>query len=220
MDSIRKASAARHNKVPPASPVSSAEASTSSLPSSSAEVPVPSTNLNSFRIMNLENLSKQLQLITTHAASCGGSCTLEGETYRAGLACIIQAKCGKCHSTFSISSSPRVVTNKKKKFWTINLGAVLGQMATGGGASHLQQVMASVGAPSMSKSTFTSTERYITEEIKSMLANSMIEAGKEERRFAIENDSYFQGIPAITVIGDGGWSKRSHKHSYTVEAGY
>ena len=89
-------------------------------------------------------------------------------------------------------------------------------MATGGGASHLKQVMASVGAPSMSKSTFTCTERYVT---KSLLAYSMVEAGKEERQFAIENDEYFQGVPAITVIGDGGWSKRSHKHSYNAKSG-
>lgn len=88
-----------------------------------------------------------------------------------------------------------------------------------GGASHLQQVMASVGAPSMAKSTFTATERYITEEIKSLLVHSMLEAGKEEQQFAIENGEYFQGVPAITVIGDGGWSKRSHKHSYNAKSG-
>lgn len=51
------------------------------------------------------------------------------------------------------------------------MGAVLGQMATGGGASNLQQVMASVGVASMSKSTFTATERYITEDIKSLLVH-------------------------------------------------
>ena len=101
----------------------------------------------------------------------------------------------------------------------MNVGAVLGQMATGGGASRLQQVMASVGVPSVSKSTFTSTERYITEELQVHLAESMIAAGKEERRLAVENDDYFQGVPAITVIADGGWSKRSHKHSYNAKSG-
>ena len=92
-------------------------------------------------------------------------------------------------------------------------------MATGGGASQLQQVMASVGAPSMSKSTFTSTERYVTEEIKSLLAHSMVEAGKIEQQYAIENEQYFQGVPSITVITNGGWSKRSHKHSYNAKSG-
>ena len=71
----------------------------------------------------------------------------------------------------------------------------------------------------MSKSTFTSTERYVTEEIKSLLAHSMVEAGKIERQYAIENEQYFQGVPPITVITDGGWSKRSHKHSYDAKSG-
>ena len=31
--------------------------------------------------------------------------------------------------------------------------------------------------------------------------------------------SYHQGIPAITVIVDGGWSKRTHKHSYNALSG-
>ena len=29
---------------------------------------------------------------------------------------------------------------------------------------------------------------------------------------------YHDGVPAITVIVDGGWSKRSHKHSYNAKS--
>ena len=47
----------------------------------------------------------------------------------------------------------------------------------------------------------------------------MTEAGKEERRLAIEAGEYHQGVPAITVILDAGWSKRSHKHSYNARSG-
>lgn len=214
-ESIKKAIAARRKsaQLTPDSPQSLVNP-----PQLLPEPPQPSS-LDINRVINLSSLSSHLQAITTHAASCGGSCILEGETYRAGLACIIQAKCNKCLSTFSFPTSSRVVNDKKKKIWTVNLGAVLGQMATGGGASHLQQVMASIGTPSMSKTTFTATERFVTEEIKSLLAKSMVAAGKEEKEFAIKNNSYFQDVPAITVIGDGGWSKRSHKHSYNAKSG-
>ncbi len=44
-------------------------------------------------------------------------------------------------------------------------------------------------------------------------------AGNEERRLALENKETHEGIPAITVILDGGWSKRSHKHSYNANSG-
>ena len=46
---------------------------------------------------------------------------------------------------------------------------------------------------------------------------AMLEAGKEEKRLAEERGDYHQGVPAITVIVDGGWSKRSHKHSYNAK---
>ena len=44
-------------------------------------------------------------------------------------------------------------------------------------------------------------------------------AGEEERRLAIDNNQFHEGVPAITVILDGGWSKRSHKHSYNAKSG-
>ena len=36
---------------------------------------------------------------------------------------------------------------------------------------------------------------------------------------AEERGEYHEGVPAITVIVDGGWSKRSHKLSYNANSG-
>ena len=44
-------------------------------------------------------------------------------------------------------------------------------------------------------------------------------AAEEERKLAIERGDYHQGVPAITVICDAGWSKRSHKHTYNALGG-
>ena len=132
------------------------------------------------------------------------------------MACIIEGKCLKCNGTFTIPSSSRITTSTGKKFWTVNVGAVLRQMATGGGVSRLQQVM---GVASVSKQTFTTTERFITEEVERQLSQTMLDAGKEERKYAEGSGKYFQGVPAITIIIDGGWSKRSHKHSYNAKSG-
>ena len=44
-------------------------------------------------------------------------------------------------------------------------------------------------------------------------------ARKRIKRLAEERGDYHQGVPAITVIVDGGWSKRSHKHSYNAKSG-
>ena len=71
----------------------------------------------------------------------------------------------------------------------------------------------------MSKASFISTERDIGEAWMAELQESMAEAGREERRLAEEREEYHEGVPSITVIVDGGWSKRSHKHSYNANSG-
>ena len=47
----------------------------------------------------------------------------------------------------------------------------------------------------------------------------MVKTGKEEKQMAEQNNNYHEGVPAITVVIDGGWSKRLHKHSYNANSG-
>ena len=73
-------------------------------------------------------------------------------------------------------------------------------MTTGGGHTSLSTTMSVLGVPVMAK-----------DPKRNKLKDSMIETGKEE---VAEQDGEFQhGVPAISVIVDGGWSKRAHKHS-------
>ena len=198
-DAIRKENAARWKKH------QTQQTSTTSVPP-----------FNSSIIMNLDELSNQFEQITAHSAVCGSLCVLKGETFRAGLACIIEGKCLKCNTTFTIPSSSRITSSTGKKFWTVNVGAVLGQMATGGGASRLQQVMGSVGVASVSKQTFTSTERKLNDSCPRLCLRP---AKRSREMLKVVHEDYFEGVPAITVIADGGWSKRSHKHSYNAKSG-
>jgi len=52
-----------------------------------------------------------------------------------------------------------------------------------------------------------------------MNQDDLLAAGAEERRIAMEKRHYDQGVPCITVVTDGGWSKRSHKHTYNALGG-
>ena len=79
--------------------------------------------------------------------------------------------------------------------------------------------MGMMGVPVMSKASFIQTERDIGECWKEKLHSSMAEAGQQEKRIAEEKGSFHEGVPAITVIVDGGWSKRSHKHTYNAKSG-
>ena len=67
-----------------------------------------------------------------------------------------------------------------------------------------------IGVPVMRKNAFITTERGIGQEWQHQLEESMIAAGKEEKWLAEECGHYHEGIPAITVVVDGGWGKRSH----------
>ena len=52
-----------------------------------------------------------------------------------------------------------------------------------------------------------------------MNTGSKVEARKEDKWLAEERGDFHESVPAITVIVDGGWSKRSHKHSYNAKSG-
>lgn len=199
--------------------------STQSVPNSSTTTLSDNTNtLNEYvtiegsRIINIEKLGYYINDITKHSSNCGGNVTLIGEK-RYGLASVLCSKCSGCGYELVLESSNKVKGPSNYQRWECNLAAVWGQMATGGGHTPLKETMSVLGVPVMNKSCFQQTERDIGEWWTRRLEQEMLEAGKEEKRLAQERNDYHQGVPAVTVIVDGGWSKRSHKHSYNAKSG-
>jgi len=92
-------------------------------------------------------------------------------------------------------------------------------MVTGGGAVHLEEQLAYISVPSLTSACFVEMERTLGLYLKSLVMEQLLSAGQEEKQLAIANNSFDEGIPAITVIVDGGWSKRAHKHSYNAKSG-
>ena len=76
-----------------------------------------------------------------------------------------------------------------------------------------------MGIPSFSEGQYSKIESEIGKWWHKVLEDEMVKAGEEERALAIANNDYHDGIPAITVVCDGGWSKRSHKHTFNAMAG-
>ena len=195
---------------------------------SAAEVPTPSLlqqdhdvqqcSIDGCRIVNVAELAKAIYELTAHSATCGGACFIEGET-NAGLAVVFSAACSKCDACYSIRSSHQITTSDGKKRWAVNMAAVLGQMSTGGGHARLNSILGILDIPGMSKRMFSSTEHFLGDEMKVRLLETMAQAAVEERQHAIEVNDYHQGVPAISVVADAGWSKRTHKHSYNAKSG-
>ena len=186
-------------------------------------------NCDGSRIINLNNLKEHLQVISQHAATCqpcadnalsgNEAIVLIGEQNHDGLCSVLTSRCAGCHMEFQFSTSSRVQGMSGGHYWECNLAAVWGQMATGGGHAPLTESMAILGIPSLTKKSFMSIEKRIGQWWWALLEDSMKEAGAAEKAIAIANGRYHQGVPAITVIVDGGWSKRSHKHSYNAKSG-
>ena len=69
----------------------------------------------------------------------------------------------------------------------------------------------------MCQNTFIRIERELGEVIEVEVTG--VKAGEEERELAIERNEFDENVPAIPVVVDAGWSKRSHKHSYNENSG-
>ena len=101
----------------------------------------------------------------------------------------------------------------------VNLGAVLGEMSTSGGLAQLNSTLALMDAPGMQKRMYTDTEEFLRKEMQTHLTQSMQKVAEEEKTHIITMNSFNQGIPSITMVVDGSWLKRSHKHSYNAKSG-
>lgn len=128
-------------------------------------------------------------------------------------------------STFTIKCSccleiKKVFTDKNHAVMDINKAAVLGTISTGGGYAQLQECFGYCDIPVMGSHFFSKVQNELAENIHELAWEVIEVAGKQEKQKAIEKghiDS--DGVPYITVIADGAWSKRSYKVNYDAASG-
>ena len=92
-------------------------------------------------------------------------------------------------------------------------------MSTGDDSTQLNSTLVLMDVPGMQKRMYTDTEEFLGKEMQTHLTQSMQEGAEEKIRHTIATNSFHQGIPSITVVVNGGWSKQSHKHSYNAKSG-
>lgn len=141
-----------------------------------------------------------------------------GETNRKGLVFVLMARCINYTEKINFTTSSKVSCQKGVSWWEHNLAAVCSQMSIGGGFAPLRESMSAVGIPVMTK-MFVDTERFLSSCWWNFLEDSMVFAGKEEKVLAISRNDFHKDIPSTTVVVDGGWTKRSHKHTYNSLSG-
>ena len=82
----------------------------------------------------------------------------------------------------SFETSKKVHINTSSQF-EVNIGATLGQIATGGGGSHLEEQLS---ACDMHIETFVILERKLGILLEEEVTTQLIQAGKEEKERAIK----------------------------------
>ena len=74
----------------------------------------------------------------------------------------------------------------------------------------MEEQLACVQVPALTKvNCFILIERTLGRVFEQVVEDDLLAAGKEERSLAITQGTFHAGVPAITVVVDGGWSKRS-----------
>ena len=127
-------------------------------------------------------------------------------------------QCLKCSSLFRFTTS-EITTINGTNHYDVNISAALGQIATGGGAEYMKEQLACFQVPSLSTPSFIDLECDMGTIFKETVTEQILIAGQKEEELAIQRGSYHNTVPAITVVVDGGWSKRSHGHSYIDNSG-
>ncbi|KAK9728156.1 hypothetical protein QE152_g18110 [Popillia japonica] len=102
----------------------------------------------------------------------------------------------------------------------VNTGIVFGATSIGIGYSQCNELLTTINVPFMAANTFASKERNLATVIHKTTIEVMEEAGVEEAQLAREaGDIDSEGIPCITVVADGAWSKRSYNVNYNAASG-
>lgn len=173
------------------------------------------------RIVEIQHLLSSLQKVALHVPF---QCTLADmdciSERRQGLRSSLTLVCRMCRRKDVIHTNTPPEVQTSSGCGDINTAAVYGTMSIGCGFSNLNELFASMDIPGMSSDTYAKIQDNVGDFINQAAWDEMKKAGAEEARLArecgeIDND----GVPTITVVADGAWSKRSYKNKYDASSG-
>lgn len=134
---------------------------------------------------------------------------------RSGFFSEFSFKCKMCQKVEMITTE-----NQNDNQLSINKSVVTAVVNTGIGYNQLDQFSAFLNMPNMCNQLYQKLHENVSQFTEATAYESMIEAGKEEAELAIKaGDVNCDGIPIITVVADGAWSKRSYKKNYNALSG-
>lgn len=173
-------------------------------------------SLQGRRLADIGYLLKQLAEISKHPPfDCTFSDMYPIHEYKMGLKTKIILACKMCNIEKTIN-----LIEETDGEMDINSILALATVSTGSGYSTVNEMLSVLNVPFMSNSTYQQHHENVADIIEETAWKVMEEAGQEEARMAQELGEVDEsGIPMITVVADGAWSKRSYSVNYNASSG-
>ncbi|XP_071056943.1 uncharacterized protein [Onthophagus taurus] len=174
----------------------------------------PRFELDGRRIVDVSSFMKQICEIGYHNPfNCSVVDMHIISEQRNGLSSQITLQCKMCGIQKKITTDS-INTSK------INDSVVLAATSIGIGYSQADEFFSVLDIPFMANKTYNNSQDNIAHIIHDSALKSMEEAAKEEAEIAKNiGDVNKNGIPCITVVVDGAWSKRSYNVNYNALSG-
>lgn len=167
------------------------------------------------RIFDIVHLFRQIKAISSHGPfGCSiANMTIVGEK-RKGLHSGFKLKCDMCDFASDLSTTDPDGQD-------INESMAVGIISTGIGFSAAEEIMALLNVPFMSFKTYQANHDKVADVIEDKAWSLIKEAAKEEAEIAktLGEVDKTTGVPYITVVADGAWSKRSYNVNYDATSG-
>lgn len=176
------------------------------------------------RLVNIDFFIKGLQRMNNHSfpGKCNFTDMVVEKEIRIGLNSKIIFVCKMCRVRsviYTCKNSTEQLDDKSKDV-NINEAAVLATQTIGCGFFNLEEFLSILNVPTMSTFFFQKYSTILRDRLEPTSSKIMSEAIEEEKILALENNDLDEyGLPKITVVTDGAWSKRSYRSNYSALSG-
>lgn len=158
---------------------------------------------------------KKIAQINHEPYGCNFSNLLLVEERKNGYFSEFLFTCNMCHKHEVIESE-----NPNSTLMNVNTATVTAVVNSGQGFTQLETFSAIMNMPSMCNKLYQKLHEDVHKFTSETAWEAMSLAAEEEAKLAVANgDVREDGIPMITVIADGAWSKRSYKSNYNALSG-
>jgi len=172
-------------------------------------------NIEGRRLVDIGYMFKKIAQINHEPYGCNFSNLLLVEERKNGYFSEFLFTCNMCHKNEVIESE-----NPNSTLMNVNTATVTAVVNSGQGFTQLETFSAIMNMPSMSNKLYQKLHEDVHKFTSETAWEAMSLAAEEEAKLAVANgDVREDGIPMITVIADGAWSKRSYKSNYNALSG-